>query len=184
MSHIRIQIIQKSTLKGNTWDGGETFEYCIYPSTSSYAARNFQWRISSATIVKSPSVFTQFPHYNRYLVMLDNDLQIKRNGQLESYQPLTVFQFQSDDYIQSYSLGQDYNLMVHSSIPSHATFIVTSAESKEPFIVLFAPQSSIVLIQHQEYSLSSLDLILIQNPEHESIQVKSDQTLIMSTLSL
>lgn len=184
MSNIRIQIIQKSTLKGNVWDGGETFEYCIYPSTSSYAERNFQWRISSATIVKSPSTFTQFQHYNRHLVMLDNDLQIKRNGQLENYQPLTVFQFQSDDHILSYSLGQDYNLMVHSSITSQATFIDTSAECKESFFFLFALQSSTILINDQEYSLSALDLVIIQNPEHESIWIKSNFSLIMSALSL
>lgn len=49
---INYQIIQKRNLKSSLWEGGETFEYYIYPKNSNYAARDFLFRISSATIQK------------------------------------------------------------------------------------------------------------------------------------
>lgn len=69
---MKITKISKDTLIPTIWDGGETFEYYIYPENALYANRDFLFRISAATITKVPSTFTKFKNYQRFLVMLDN----------------------------------------------------------------------------------------------------------------
>lgn len=104
--------IAKQNLSPSLWDGGKTFEYFIFPTNSLYKDRDFIFRISSATIEKCPSKFTQFKGYQRYLLMLDNDLKIIRNDKDEYYSKNEIFKFSSNDEITSFSLGTDFNLMV------------------------------------------------------------------------
>lgn len=99
------QIISKSTIKSSVWDGGETNEYFIFPENSVYAKRNFLFRISAASIHKTPSKFTRFDGYKRYLVMLDGVLKINRNGKEENYSEREVFKFNSSDKIISFNTG-------------------------------------------------------------------------------
>lgn len=74
---MNIRLLPKKDSKASIWSGGLTYEYMIYPEIANYTDRDFLFRISSATIEKVPSEFTQFKGYYRYLVMLDNSLDIE-----------------------------------------------------------------------------------------------------------
>lgn len=74
-------IITNSAYKTSSWSGGKTTEIFIYPPNSSYQARDFQIRISSATVEVGESNFTKLPDYNRVLMILLGQLEINHTGE-------------------------------------------------------------------------------------------------------
>jgi uncharacterized protein len=52
-----MKIIKWDDCKLSKWSGGETREYVIYPGVSNVADRNFDIRISSATVELESSTF-------------------------------------------------------------------------------------------------------------------------------
>ena len=52
------------------WSGGETRELYIAPENSSYAGRDFELRLSTATVETRTSDFTPLPDYQRILLLL------------------------------------------------------------------------------------------------------------------
>jgi len=105
---VKIDLIKNESIQPDQWSGGKTFQLFIYPENKFYADRAFDFRISAASIHKSPSVFTKFDGYRRYLVMLDNDLKIVRNAKEEHYKKWEIFEFDSSDHIESFSTGYDF----------------------------------------------------------------------------
>ena len=180
---MNITIISKNDITPSIWDGGKTYEYFISPADSSYSNRDFDFRISSATIEKTPSDFTNFKGYHRFLVMLDNDLSIKRNNIDEHYSKHEIFEFDSADKIQSFSLGNDFNLMVRNgSKPFDLKVKSLDNTYKNKMIFAFAIQETILTINQQEVKLNENDLLLIDNEQNEAIAWFSSQELIIGLL--
>ncbi|MFA7447794.1 MAG: HutD family protein [Weeksellaceae bacterium] len=182
---INYQIIQKRKLYPSLWDGGETFEYIIYPKDSNYSARDFLFRISSATIQKTPSHFTKFQQYKRYLVMLTNSLEINRNGNLEYYTENEVFEFSSNDEIISYSLGEDFNLMVSEKIKNSSVEITDFlSHTNSDFLFIFAKEETEIHLNQIELKLQANDLVFIDNRNREFITLISKQLVLVGLIDL
>lgn len=81
-------IIRKSELIANKWSGGTTTELFIYPPASSYALRNFDYRISTATVETDRSEFTDLSSYQRILCVLSGELAMEFHA--DSGKPDTV----------------------------------------------------------------------------------------------
>ncbi len=60
------QIIRKSEQLTTVWAGGTTIQLAIQPTDASLAARNFAWRLSTATVTQAGE-FSQFRGYGRWL---------------------------------------------------------------------------------------------------------------------
>ncbi len=181
----KIYIIKKSNIKPNFWTGGKTFEYYIYPKDADYVDKNFLFRISSASIEKTPSVFTNFEHYHRYLVMLNSDLEIIRNTQLELYRELEIFQFSSEDHISSLALGQDFNLMVSDQIKKSSLQIIRAEKNMtQDFIFCFAIKNTDVVIEEKRFFLETNDLLIIENLQHYSTKIHSSERIIFGTIEI
>lgn len=85
---LTFNLLRASERKSTSWAGGETSEITITPPDSSYVARNFDYRISSATIER-PGPFTQLPGFNRILCLLEGsglELEITENDDTRSIQ--------------------------------------------------------------------------------------------------
>lgn len=180
---MKITKISKADLMASEWDGGKTYEYFIYPPQTNYAERIFMFRISSASIDKVPSQFTRFENYKRYLVMLDNSLQIIRNGSAEQYEKHELFTFESKDTITSSSVGNDFNLMVQKDIESEL-FFVKEKSTNAQYIALFALQFSELCIEKERLKLETYDLILIENTDRQSIEITSSETLLCMSIEI
>lgn len=173
------QIIKKNQLTPAKWDGGLTYEYLIFPPTAVYGQRNFDFRISSAAIEKTPSVFTRFDGYTRFLVMLDNELQLTRNEISEHYAQNEVFRFNSHDAITSFSLGNDFNLMLANSSNNHKVAVsVIDNTNNNQFMAFFALTNCTFWVNQQEYSLQPYDLLFIDNSQLATITLKSSNEVI------
>ena len=176
--------ISKQNIIPNKWDGGLTYEYFIFPAESKYVERNFDFRISSATIEKVPSNFTKFSGYFRYLVMLDNSLNICRKGLSEDYSKHEIFEFDSNEEIVSNSLGNDFNLMIFKRILNHELSIFEgNIIENSDWIILFALSENIIFINQIEHKLVANDCIVIENFLKNEIELSISSKVILATLN-
>ena len=77
---MRIQILRQADYTVSAWAGGVTTQLAIWPPQAQYAARSFDWRVSSAVVGAEESVFTRLPDYARHLAILDGQLRLRHNG--------------------------------------------------------------------------------------------------------
>jgi environmental stress-induced protein Ves len=96
----------------STWSGGKTTELFIYPENSLFSERNFDFRISSATIDVENSDFTSLPAHNRLLAILEGKLEIIHEGKYSK----VLQQFEIDEFHGSWktsSIGKvrDFNVI-------------------------------------------------------------------------
>lgn len=179
---MKITKISKDTLFPTIWDGGKTFEYYIYPENTLYANRDFLFRISVATISKVPSTFTKFNNYQRFLVMLDNDLNININGKELSSTPNDVFKFDSSRDIISYTKGNDFNLMVQNNVDANVCLINDTIDITEFMVFVFAKTKTEVFVNTTKYILEPLDLLMIKNANFQKLTIKSNENIILASI--
>ncbi|MBF4519071.1 HutD family protein [Flavobacterium sp. ANB] len=169
---MNIRLFSKKNTTASIWSGGLTYEYMIYPKTASYIDRDFAFRISSATIEETPSEFTKFKGYFRYLVMLDNSLHIDINKEKKVYEKYEIMEFNSDDEVTSYTKGIDFNWMVSEKISHHKLKITNSNQNyNAEIIILFSLDRTAIKINEKPYDLEPHDLLVIENPEKENIML-------------
>ena len=167
---MNISLVPKKNSKSSIWTGGLTSEYMIYPTSANYTDRDFLFRISSATIEQAPSEFTQFKGYYRYLVMLDNGLDIEVNKEKKEYKKYEIMEFKSDDDVTSYTKGTDFNWMVSEKISHHKLKITNSNQNcNAEIIVLYTLDTTVITINKKPHHLNPYDLLVIENPEKENI---------------
>lgn len=99
------------------WSGGTTTQLAIGPEGASYASRDFLWRLSSAKVELEHSDFTPLPDFNRFLSILDGELEIKVGGGARTPLPrLTVLPFDGGEVTESWGKCTDFNLMVRKGV--------------------------------------------------------------------
>ena len=95
------------------WSGGTTTQIALFPPESSYAGRDFLWRVSSAVVEDGESAFTPLPDYDRHLMLLEGSRLLRHDGgeplPLDPYQPHAF-----DGGAETVSVGRcrDFNLML------------------------------------------------------------------------
>ncbi|OHT45400.1 HutD family protein [Flavobacterium tructae] len=180
---MHIHLLPKENCKAAVWSGGLTYEYMIYPKTANYADRDFAFRISSATIEQEPSVFTQFKGYHRYLVMLDNGLDIEINQEKKVYEQFEIMEFNSNDAVTSFTKGIDFNWMVSEKISQHQLKITAANQNCNAQIVLFfSLDTTVVQINEKPYDLKPYDLLIIENPEKTDIALRFSNKCLFGVL--
>ena len=113
---MKIEYIPAKNLKTSNWTSGTTTEIFIYPKESSFLKRDFQFRISRATVEAKATDFTKFIGITRSLMVLEGTLQLKHNE--EDYITLKPFEqnsFSGEWETKSKGKVSDFNLMTNSS---------------------------------------------------------------------
>ena len=98
--------------KSSIWTGGKTTELFIFPENASYQSRNFDLRISTASIDLDFSEFTSLPGFNRKLMVLEGSIRIVHKDKYEK--ELARFdqdEFSGDWSTVSYGKAVDFNIM-------------------------------------------------------------------------
>ena len=182
---MHIEFRSKESVTASQWTGGQTREYSIYPQEALYGDRDFDFRISSATIEAIPSEFTKFEGYHRYLAMLDGQLQLTINGIDKQYENHELFAFKSTDTIISYTQGTDFNLMLRDCIVDEVVEVRnTPFKTHQPFILLFALEEGAVGINEDSLVLQPWDAVLIANEQKETVEVILQQQMIIGYWSI
>ncbi|MGM9517574.1 MAG: HutD family protein [Acidaminococcus sp.] len=101
------------------WSGGTTTEFYIAPEGSSYARRDFQIRISSATVDDPESDFTLLPDYNRIICPLEGGftLTFPEDGNRQiTLGPLEEVFFDGAWHTHSVGRAVDFNVMTRKGL--------------------------------------------------------------------
>lgn len=98
----------------STWKGGKTEELCIVPEDASLQERNFDLRISSATIDLERSEFSDFTGYRRYLMKLEGDIRLLIDDKNIIIRDDEAFEFMGDEKVISISKepSRDFNVII------------------------------------------------------------------------
>lgn len=94
------------------WSGGQTAEIALWPPQSSYADRNFLWRLSSATVECETSVFTSLPDYDRIIALLHGELTLDAAGRRVQLGVCQPYAFDGGTPVTSTGRAVDFNLML------------------------------------------------------------------------
>lgn len=117
MVEYQAELLHKADYKTTEWSGGTTTELSIAPENSIYADRDFEWRLSSATVEVEESVFTSLPDYNRIIMTLQGGIRLAHNQ--EEWIELPEFSPHSfDGGDETVSIGKviDFNLMMRKGV--------------------------------------------------------------------
>ena len=98
----------------STWKGGKTTQLCIVPENASLQERNFDLRISSATIDLERSEFSDFRGYRRYLMKLEGDITLLIDDKTIIIKRDEAFEFMGDEKVISISKepSRDFNVII------------------------------------------------------------------------
>ena len=70
------KLLKMIDYKTSEWSGGKTSEIFIWPPDGNYSSREFDWRLSSATVEIPESDFTVLDGFDRYITVLDGELNL------------------------------------------------------------------------------------------------------------
>ena len=157
----------------STWSGGQTRQVYIFPPTSHYGDRNFDYRISTATVELASSVFTSLPAYERHLMTLDKEIKLIHTDSqnVVSLAPYQPYSFSGADPIESQGTCTDFNL-IHSpyyegmieALPANQK--VFSRKGKNHLFYFLDNQT--VEIDHELYDLHKGDSLLVTSTTQET----------------
>lgn len=130
-----MQLTSYAQQKISTWSGGTTTELFIYPEEAEYSERNFDFRISTATVEVEESNFTQLPGYKRILMILNGELFIEHKNQHNKI----LQQYESDEFFgdwETKAKGKviDFNLMMKEGWNGSLSVDAISADSNKSYL--------------------------------------------------
>lgn len=114
-----IQAIPRSQAVTTRWSGGTTTEFYIFPRSAAYAKRDFQIRISSATVDLDASDFTLLPDFNRIICPLEGGftLTFPEDGNRQiPLRPLEEAYFDGAWHTHSEGKAVDFNVMTRKGL--------------------------------------------------------------------
>lgn len=144
-----LEIIKPSEFTTTAWSGGTTTELFIYPENTSYSERNFDFRISVATVELETSTFTKLPGIERHLAVLEGEMTLSfenRGGVL--LRPYDIATFQGDWLTTSVGRVTDFNLMTRRGIGRMSAERVSASCSdihESGRLFLFCPCSDMIV---------------------------------------
>lgn len=112
-----IRVLNEKDYSQSTWSGGKTTQICLFPPQGRYEIGQFDFRLSSATVLLEESVFSSLPGYQRIIMSLDQTLTLThktRSGSDSRTVKLAPFEtdyFDGDDETTSIGQCQDFNLI-------------------------------------------------------------------------
>ena len=107
------KLLTREDYATTNWSGGTTTQLSIAPKGAVYADRDFLWRLSSATVELDHSDFTPLPDYNRFLSVLEGEIQLKIDAdEPVPVSPGKVVAFDGGVPVESWGQCVDFNLMV------------------------------------------------------------------------
>jgi|TARA_B110000495_G_C22879422_1_gene512906 environmental stress-induced protein Ves len=170
--------IKASSFKSSLWSGGSTTELFIYPALSKYATRNFNFRLSTATVNVEESTFTSLPGTTRTLMVLDGEMTLAHKAQHTA----KLCRFDSDNFNgdwETSSKGKcvDFNLMTVGDTEGTVEYLLVNKGKQ--ILLSFSDNIQHLLIyvysgqiKIEDATIETGDLAIFENPT-KSIEIIS-----------
>ena len=171
---IKCKIIRKNELAVSNWSGGSTTQLFIYPETSSYGGRDFEVRISSATVDHTPSTFTSLPGYHRVLMPLSGPLKLvfENHGELE-LGPFELAEFEGEWNTVSHGLCTDIGVMLTAGWQGSLKAIGSGKHKiGSGFTAVYALEDAIKAnVAGEEHTLKQGDFMLLESEGSANLEL-------------
>ena len=111
MTHITL--LSANDFQVSDWSGGKTKQLYLSPPTGHYGKREFDYRLSTATVELAESQFSDLSGFHRILMSLDHTLHLHNASWQEEtvLAPFTPYFFEGSDSITSRGTCTDFNLI-------------------------------------------------------------------------
>ena len=111
MTHINL--LRANDFQVSDWSGGKTKQLYLSPPTGHYGKREFDYRLSTATVELAESPFSDLSGFHRILMSLDHTLHLHNASRQEEtvLAPFTPYFFEGSDSITSRGTCTDFNLI-------------------------------------------------------------------------
>ena len=108
-----ITLLKSSDFQVSNWSGGKTKQLYLSPPTGHYSKREFDYRLSTATVELAESQFSDLSGFHRILMSLDHTLHLLNASRQEEtvLAPFTPYFFEGSDSITSRGTCTDFNLI-------------------------------------------------------------------------
>lgn len=172
----------KESFTTTGWSGGKTTELFIFPENSSVTDRNFNFRISTATVEIEETAFTFYTGYQRKLMVLQGELFLDHEDQhAVLLKPFDQDQFSGEWKTKGKGRVVDFNViyepnieleLAHEDIDEGGYF--TLHRSDRTFMFIFNGSGTV-----QGNSFEQGDLVCVENEPLISIQAKKALKIIL-----
>lgn len=116
------RLIKMIDHKTTEWAGGKTSEIFIWPPDGNYSSREFDWRLSSATVEAPESDFTRLEGFDRYITVLEGELNLSHeDGVNHIINGNKVYGFSGAAKTHSLGKAIDFNLIYKSEMKCKMT---------------------------------------------------------------
>ncbi len=180
---MKTTILTPNHFQTSQWSGGSTTQLYIFPPNATYAARNFELRISTAKVEAEESTFTALPGIDRKLMILEGAITITHEGQYSRHlKPFEVDEFSGDWKTTAIGTCTDFNVMTTGKQQSELYHIAKEASSSYTLkpktacknLFLYTTSGTIHLqLVDENYVLETGNLMVIENDYVSSIYINS-----------
>lgn len=167
------------------WSGGKSTQLFIFPEDSSYADRNFEFRISTAKVEVGESTFTALPGIDRKLMILEGEIYINHEGYYSKLlKPFDVDSFSGDWKTTAVGTCIDFNVMTSGPKRSDLYYLEMKAisnyklkaKSESSRLFLYANVGTVnVQVLEENYILETGSLLSIEDFSDSWISISSDE---------
>ncbi len=197
-------IIKETDYIKATWSGGETTQIMIYPPESNYTKRDFNFRISSATVDLDRSNFTDLEGIYRFITPLNTSLMLTHDKiNFVKLKPFEIYGFSGEIPTESYGKVIDFNLMLGNNSKGRLKSVDVSREveiklfedevfkfGNENFETIFSPDQNLeILFKDEKIKLEKMNtLVLRANVIDDSISIsincKKNANILIAQISV
>lgn len=171
-----VKILKGDEFNTTDWAGGKTTELLIYPKDSKYKEKNFQFRISSATVELDESQFTKLKGINRFITPLDGELKLTHDGKVfTDLKPFDVYEFLGGLETTSYGKAKDFNLMLRDKAKGKLESIkvkdeVSICTGNNVFDIFYSYKGNFKFkINEEEFILNPNELLILNTKKFNKI---------------
>jgi len=193
---MNFSIIKPENNKTNNWAGGTTTELFIFPPTADYQQRNFDFRLSTATVEIEKSDFTPLQGVSRNLMVLEGEMTLHHeNHHSKQLGKFDVDKFEGGWNTSSIGKCADLNLMTIGNTKGELDAV--SVEEKESIeyqirgtwnwvlIYIFEGKVSVDL-DNKTHILNQGDLLALNEEVMQTFPIKGIESseLIFSKITI
>ncbi|MGB4587854.1 MAG: HutD family protein [Clostridiaceae bacterium] len=163
-----MRIIRNKEYKNTSWTGGTTTEIYLYPEDGNYMRKQFDYRISTATIEIEESLFTELPGIERVIVPLEKRMVLLHGEEKVLLSPYEPYRFSGGKRTISRGVNRDFNLMMNHGKRGDIEILMIYPETsimEEGKNTLYFYEKGVEAIKVGEEMLFPGDSILVMDQE-------------------
>ena len=178
-----ITLLKSNDFQVSDWSGGKTKQLYLSPPTGHYSKRDFDYRLSTATVELAESQFSDLSGFHRILMSLDHTLHLHNASRQEEtvLAPFTPYFFEGSDSITSRGTCTDFNLIYSDHYQGQMIAISDGQELSQDEAIQFIYALSDLMVTGTGLSSLNLEtgqLLIVEKETQETelqIMFSSDQ---------